>query len=356
MVELKHDTLVFSFPEVHPKARLRINFQRTLRIPDDGSDYPLPPGLGSFPMKHVDDYSDSVPAKWLDHGGVMLPMYQSEALWISIDTDYIDEHEAEYPFAIKIATGKIDAVTGKEWNNNLRRKPQDYLVAPDQDWLDGYCVEKGIIRQFVAMPLGSGYSVEEQLTGESEHGGLQIEVFPMKRKSFNKHFPKVDRSIRRMIELTAMSFNKNNSCKNKKILSDMELASPDMGLAPGGRMEQDIDEDPYNLNDWDQEHSCRCFVHIANSMIWRSVTGENPPTVPPTAKEYTDHELPWFEYYSENGNALNGGKEFEKVKSITKLAKEKNDNPLPENETVSPTNIVHIPYKKNHDAVREGNF
>ena len=48
------------------------------------------------------------------------------------------------------------------------RDPQNYVVVPGQPWLDGYCVEKGIIRQFVAMPLGQGYSVEEQLTGEPE--------------------------------------------------------------------------------------------------------------------------------------------------------------------------------------------
>lgn len=27
-----------------------VTLQRTLRIPDDGSDYPLPPGLGAFPV------------------------------------------------------------------------------------------------------------------------------------------------------------------------------------------------------------------------------------------------------------------------------------------------------------------
>ena len=65
MIELKHDSLNFSFPDVHPKARLTIEFQRTLRIPDDGKDYPLPPGLGQFPMKHVDDYSEKVPSLWI---------------------------------------------------------------------------------------------------------------------------------------------------------------------------------------------------------------------------------------------------------------------------------------------------
>lgn len=36
------------FPEVHRDAALTIDFQRTLRIPDDGQDYPLPPGLGDW--------------------------------------------------------------------------------------------------------------------------------------------------------------------------------------------------------------------------------------------------------------------------------------------------------------------
>jgi len=139
-------------------------FQRTLRIPDDGSDYPLPPGLGHFPLRHVDDFAENVSAQWLAHGGVMLPMYQSEAMWLNFTPHDVKGHWAEYPFAIKVAVGKIDAVTGKEWSNALHKKPQDYMVAPEQPWLDGFCVEKGIIRQFVAMPLGAGYTAEEQIT------------------------------------------------------------------------------------------------------------------------------------------------------------------------------------------------
>ena len=69
----------FSFPEVHPQARLRIEFQRTLRIPDDGQVHYLPPGLGAFPLTHVDDIGPRVPSSWVAHGGVLLPMYQSEA-------------------------------------------------------------------------------------------------------------------------------------------------------------------------------------------------------------------------------------------------------------------------------------
>jgi hypothetical protein len=74
MIELKNNHLVFSFPEVHPQAKLVVEFQRTLRIPDDREDYSLPPGLGKFLISHIDDHTEGVPASWLEHGGLMFPI------------------------------------------------------------------------------------------------------------------------------------------------------------------------------------------------------------------------------------------------------------------------------------------
>src|SRR6476659_5301866 len=117
MIELKNDRLMFSFPDVHPAARLDVGFQRTFRIPDDGKTYPLPPGFGYFPLVHVDDHAERVPPEWLDRGGVMLPMYQSEAMWLLFTPHYVADRGTNYPFAIKVAAGKIDAVTGKGWSD-----------------------------------------------------------------------------------------------------------------------------------------------------------------------------------------------------------------------------------------------
>ena len=61
MIELRRHRLEVSFPEVHADARCTIEFQRTLRIPDDNRDYPLPAGLGQFPLAHVDDFADRLP-------------------------------------------------------------------------------------------------------------------------------------------------------------------------------------------------------------------------------------------------------------------------------------------------------
>ena len=54
--------------------------------------------------------------------------------------------------------GKVCAVSGEPWSDDLDADGQNYVVAPDQPWFDGYCVDKGVIRQFIAMPLGKGYT------------------------------------------------------------------------------------------------------------------------------------------------------------------------------------------------------
>lgn len=342
MIELKRDRLLLSFPEVHPEAKLEIGFQRTFRIPDDGKTYPLPPGFGFFPLLHVDDHALRVPSDWLERGGVMLPMYQSEAMWLLFTPHHVDRRWTSYPFAIKVAAGKINAVSGKNWSDGLNSGPQDYMVAPGQPWLDGFCVEKGVIRQFVAMPLGAGYTAEEQLTGRAEYGGLQIVVYPMKREAFVRRFPETELS----------------TCPSPRSMSFgiVLRASAAMGLAPGGRMKQEIYSDPFGIDDWDVNHKSRCFVHIANSLVWREITGRHPPTTPPTAKEYAKARLPWFDYYDDQAQALDGAKELAGLKSVADLGQEKGDVPLPENESVTPDTVIRLRGKLKKDEVREGTF
>ena len=71
MITLENDVLEFRFPEVHEKARRSIEFQRTLRIPDDDNDYPLPPDLGRFSLRHLDDFARRCPEAWRRRGGVL---------------------------------------------------------------------------------------------------------------------------------------------------------------------------------------------------------------------------------------------------------------------------------------------
>ena len=203
MIELHDDSLDFSFPEIHPQAKLTVTLQRTLRIPDDDRAWPLPPGSGTSRCGTWTTLETGFRKPRRQHGSMLLPMYQTEAMWLSFKSAGIPGHYASWPFALKIATGKRCAILGEAWRDSLGRNPQNYVVVPDQPWLDGYVVEKGFIRQFVAMPLGQGYSAEEQLTGEAVVGGLQIQVFPMRKEAFLSRFPKQERPPRRCASVPA---------------------------------------------------------------------------------------------------------------------------------------------------------
>ncbi len=322
MIELYNDRLVFRYPEVHEDARLEVDFQRTLRIPDDNRDYPLPPGLGEFPLHHVDDHLEHLPTEWGQRGGVFLPMYQAEAMWLNFS--------GSYPMAVKVAAGKISALTGEEWTNQLAPEPQDYLVVPEQPWLDGFCVERGLIRQFVAMPLGEGHTAEEQLTGEAQHGGLQIAVYPMRASMYEA------------MEREPLG----------EVLYAMAASPiPDMGLAPGGLMRQEIYDDPHGFDAWDQSVRSRCFVHILNSVHFVGVTGSKPLQEPVSAQDYSAAGLPWFDYYGGDLEALAGASKLASLDSVAAKSLKAGDGVLPGNEPVAPRVIPLSPR-----PVREGDF
>ena len=341
MIELLHDQLTFRFPEVHEKAFCHIEFQRTLRIPDDNQPYPLPPGLGQFPLSHVDDYADRLPASWRKHGGVFIPMYQSEALWIN----FSGNHSSGYPFAGKIAAGKINAVSGQPWSNELDPDSQDYVVIPGQPWLDGFNVTEDYIRQFIAMPLGEGFTAEEQITGEGEYGGLQIIVYPMKREEYIERFekPALDSPH---LEEDLLLMDMPAFCRKS------EGPPVEMGLAPGGLMRQKIVEDKFGLDVWDQENGLRCFIHLANSEQYRAITGHRPPHTPPSAKQYTDAGLPWFDYYDDQP-ALAGSVALGKLTSLAAMTIQKGKSLLGDNQPVEPKIIKQVRRGK---TVRDGDF
>jgi len=83
----------------------------------------------------------------------------------------------------------------------------------------------------------------------------------------------------------------------------------------GGRMKQEIYKDDYSQRNWDLGHSSRCFIHILNSINWKEITGQKPPELPPTKKDYQLNGIPWFEYYSEK-KALNNTNIFSKLRTI----------------------------------------
>jgi len=45
-----HGSVRFAEGQIQVGKRFAVSLQRTLRVPEDGREYPLPPGFGRFPM------------------------------------------------------------------------------------------------------------------------------------------------------------------------------------------------------------------------------------------------------------------------------------------------------------------
>lgn len=275
-----------------------MTFQRTLRIPDDDNTYPLPPTLGRFPVHQVSDYARRVPSAWKDHGGVFIPMYQREALWLAFDG-------ADWrPNAVQVGVGNINAVSGEPWAEHLSDAPQNYIICPEQMWLDGFNNGDGTVQQFIAMPLGRGYTVEAQLTGKEDVGGIQIRVYDPKAGRFPSRPPA------RSTEFLSADTPSGPMSASKQAT---------MGMAPGGKMHQKIYLDKYGLDTWDQENFGSVFIHIVNSEQYRKLTRREPPPSPVNARTYTQHNFPWFEVYDEDRETLRSRGKLSEVKSVHQI-------------------------------------
>ncbi len=293
-----------------------VSFQRTLRIPETGL-HPLPPGLGRFPLRRVADYPNTAPAEWLVRGGVMLPVYQREAMWLSFS--------ASEPAALQIGVGKVCAVSGLPWIDHLVGDPQNYVALPQQPWLDGINSGDGFIRQFVAVPLGSGATVEGQVTGEETHGGVQL----------------------RAVALTEQALAAWHAEQTLQVMCCEDLADggplpapsgSSMGLGAGGRMRQEVYADDRPLADYDEDGARRVFVHLCSAAQWTAITGEVPPSTPVDRDAYVEAGLPWFDYYDADAQDLSPSKILSNVESVGRKLGTKEDPFVP----IDPKTVVAI--------------
>lgn len=305
-------------------GEVRVRFVRTLRLPEEGT-HALPPGLGDFPVRMVNDYPKTAPAEWLKRGGVMLPMYLREAMWLSFS--------CQETAALQIGVGKVCAVSGEPWSDKLSQKPQNYVVLPEQPWLDGINSGEGTIRQFVAVPLGLGATVEGQVTGEEVWGGIQLQNFAAKRPTPVHPYP--EPAGWGSAPAPAPADNDTaygggygmqggapgpqpGAAAGMPMMtgSSAPRAPKAMGLGVGGTMRQDIYEDSRKLSEWKSKPSGRVFVHLVTPPDWRHITGEEPPASPVNRASYTQAGLPWYDYYDSDGTDLTPSQQLHNVAPV----------------------------------------
>lgn len=301
-----------SFDEIRIGRFTRISFHRTLRIPEDGRDYPLPAGLGRFPIHRVEDYADKVPAKWLQEGGFFIPLYQKEALFLQFEGP--DWH----PTIAKVCVGRINAITGKPYSETLSNKFQDYIVIPEQKWLDGISSGEGLVRQFVAMPLAQGYTIEAQITDEEKFGGFQLVFMDAIDGRFPDRDPAVDSRIK-YGECQALFAGRSSSHSSYSIAMLQEA----MGIAAGGNIKQQIQKDSYGIESWSFENRRSLTIHLVNSRSYKAITGCKPPPSPVTAAQYQRARIPWYSHYDETASAIKPSSIFKRILGISGIEKKR---------------------------------
>jgi hypothetical protein len=125
-----------------------------------------------------------------------------------------------------------------------------------------------------------------------------------------------------------------------------------MGLAAGGRIRQEIAEDRYGLDVWDTSVSSRCFVHILNSQMYQTVTGQVSPRTPITTTQYAEAGIPWFDFYLE-GKTLDGAPTLAALDGVA-TALLKNGRKLEDNTPIQIAKTIDL--SKQRSVIRDGCF
>ncbi|KAL2067774.1 hypothetical protein VTL71DRAFT_15870 [Oculimacula yallundae] len=356
---------------------LEITFNRTIKVPEDGTTYDLPPGLGNFPLYNVVHYGENLPENISLKGGCFMPVYDREALWISF--------KSTKPFAIKVLIGGINAVSGEPimetFATRLRRSKlaqekssiQDYIVVDPADqgqlWLDGIAKLNGKVMQFVAVPSGTGYSVEAQIAETESVGGIQIVITPIRagpilyitvyqlggkptlsvmidgNATVYALMCSISQKNGTPISQMGILFN-NRRLEQNRLLSHYGICNgsfvnvvlnlcgggvlqliesnpvnAEMGVGAGGLIRQSILSDPHASIAWDSDSTAIFNIQLLNATIFESVTGRAPPPSPITAESYAEAGLPFFALPKEADSGIKGL--FSDVKGIHEVDVEK---------------------------------
>jgi hypothetical protein len=269
---------------------LSISFIRTFRFPDDGKTYPLPNGYGSCPVYNIA----------VQGGGIFIPMFLSEAMWIKFSST------SWHPNAVKVGVGGINVINGKDWDSRIKTDENDYVVCPPQEWLDGIYVGNDQVRQFVTVLPNSGESLESKIKGCDSVRGIQISVFDAKKNTFPMQKPNPIGDVLFQSAKNPKDDTRFELVPNAKGLGNLNKIN-ELVISGGGKIKQKIYEDPHGVSVWDNSNYGIVNVFIVSVEEFLRITGKAPISSPITYEEAQKKGMPWFKLYDE---------ELESIKQI----------------------------------------
>ena len=290
-----------STAEPEPQIRIRgdrlelgpltITFQRTLRIPDDGSTYPLPPWLGAFPLRRVADYADTRP------GGVA-------ARTAACSCRCTSARRCGWGSAARGRSGRRAEGRGRQ---GLRLVGPHVVRASARRQRGRHAGLHGRSRSAVARRDQRGQRLDPPVRRDAarhglhrrrarsparrRHGGIQLCVFDP-QPGFAVAPPPPLRfaapAASAACALSAGALVPPPACAAPRVKRPRVAAKgAAMGLAAGGRMRQRIYPDPHGLDAWDQD---RLHARLRCTRQQRAVAGRSPastPRRPPSARRPT---------------------------------------------------------------------
>jgi hypothetical protein len=273
---LRKAALVAAGSNTDSPPQLTVKFQHPPRPPDNAKIYVFSAGLEELPLCPATDFPGTLPASWLKQTAFLMPMNPSDAFLIRFT--------ANYPFALKVTVGNLDALTREASLFGLQKEPRNYLV------VSGESTANGITERSFVLPLDAGCAVNEQFFADQKIGRIDLQICPLRVESYFSE--EVAHSIPRTLRefFAWFVYGPSNHAKWAEMMraeerQRTECSTDESGAILLGRKFEDefdpqlIEEltDLREVADWDQTQSNCCSIHVCNSSVWHQITGTNPP-------------------------------------------------------------------------------
>lgn len=235
--------------EIHFGASLTVRFLRSRPTTESRKGDELAVDTESYPIYRLDELSGQTPAL---SDGVLIPLHTHEALQIGFSGRWWK------PNAVIVGVGDHNIISGRPWDGGLSADPQNYLVCPEQERLDGLDLRECLERQ--ASATEGSYLAETPPDERRWCARLRLVVYEPRPGLFPDRRPRT-RCPGCFEAGHGISLEGHHS-------------------ASSGQQPRRIGPDPHGIAAWDLENHGFIDVYLVEQTRFRILTGIHPPSIP----------------------------------------------------------------------------